>query len=111
MRIFGSLFVVSDIIAVAACAGGRSESPTQSFVSEPTPDVAATVESSVHGTQEAEAAIDATVQARVASILTATQLTATPWPTATLYGTGRSRSPEPTWKPCSAPRCVADARY
>lgn len=111
MRIFGSLFVVSAILTVVACTGGRFESPTQSFVSEPTPDVAATVESSVHGTQEAEAAIDATVQARVASILTAPQLTATPWPTATPYGTGRSSSPGPIWRPCSAPRCVADACY
>ena len=66
MRIIAlMLLAVSVSLGIIACIEGRAEPPMQPQASEPTPDISATVDASVRGTQEAEAAIDATVQAEV----------------------------------------------
>ena len=66
--------ILAIVALAAACTGGETEPSIMPTASGPTPDVPATVEAGVRGTQEVEAGLDATVQARVAATLT----TATP---------------------------------
>ena len=100
MRIVGLIFLTFGAFFAIACTVGQNEPPTQPQVPQPTPDIPATVAASVWSTREAEAAIDAIVQAEVATILTAPQPTATPWPTATLWPTD---TPYPTATPYPSP--------
>ena len=82
------VLVIFGLTAVACTSEAPSPADTQT-ASQPTPDIPATVEAGVRGTREAETAIDATVEAKVAAILTTSapsptpMLTATPWPTNT----------------------------
>ena len=101
------VLVIFGLTAVACTSEAPSPADTQT-ASLPTPDVPATVEAGIRGTREAETAIDATVEAKVAATLTTSapsptpMLTATPrptntpWPTATPYPTP---TPEPTLTP------------
>ena len=70
------VLVIFGLTAVACTSEAPSPADTQT-ASPPTPDVPATVEAGVRGTREAETAIDATVEAKVAATLT----TSTPTPT------------------------------
>ena len=70
------VLVIFGLTAVACTNEAPSPADTQT-ASLPTPDVPATVEAGVRGTREAETAIDATVEAKVAATLT----TSTPAPT------------------------------
>ena len=88
MKIIALIGVVLAIFAIIACNGGPAE---------PTPDINATVAAGIRATQEAEAAIDATVSARVAETATASP-TATPIPTPT-----PTPAPTPTPRPTSVP--------
>ena len=72
--------VIFGLAAVACTSEEPSPADTQT-ASPPTPDVPATVEASILSTREAETAIDATVEAKVAETLTIT--TSTPRPTNT----------------------------
>ena len=71
----------------------------------PTPDVPATVEAGVIATREAETAIDATVEAKVAAALTAPTPTTAPMPTATPRPTN---TPYPTAAPLTV--CAVDSQ-
>ena len=68
------LLVISGLTAVA-CSSEATSTPDQQTESRPTADVPATVEAGVSGTREAETAIDATVEAKVAAALTITSST------------------------------------
>ena len=70
------VLVIFGLTAVACTSEAPSPADTQT-ASQPTPDVPATVEAGIRGTREAETAIDATVEAKVAVTLT----TSTPTPT------------------------------
>ena len=70
------VLVIFGLTAVACTSEAPSPADTQT-ASPPTPDVPATVEAGIRGTSEAEAAIDATMEAKVAATLT----TSTPTPT------------------------------
>ena len=61
--------VISGLTAVACSTGAPSPADTQT-ASRPTADVPATVEAGISGTREAETAVDATVEAKVAETLT-----------------------------------------
>ena len=60
------VLVVFGIAAVACTSEAPSPADNQT-ASQPTPDIPATVEASILSTREAEAAIDATVEAKVAA--------------------------------------------
>ena len=101
------VLVIFGLTAVACTSEAPSPADTQT-ASPPTPDVPATVEAGVRGTREAETAIDATVEAKVAAILTTSapsptpMLTATPRPTNTPWPTstpGQTNTPRPTATP------------
>ena len=96
MKVAGLLLVAVAILSLITCTSRQNEPPTQLQVLQPTPDFPATVEASVGSTLEAEAAIEATVQAKVATFLTTSQSTATPWPTTTPWPTA---APYPTSTP------------
>ena len=70
------VLVIFGLTAVACTSEAPSPADTQT-TSLPTPDVPATVEAGIRATREAETAIDATVEAKVAVTLT----TSTPTPT------------------------------
>ena len=70
------VLVIFGLTAVACTSEAPSPADTQT-ASQPTPDIPATVEAGIRGTREAETAIDATVEAKVAVTLT----TSTPAPT------------------------------
>ena len=101
------VLVIFGLTAVACTSEAPSPADTQT-ASRPTPDVPATVEAGIRGTREAETAIDATVEAKVAATLTTSapsptpMLTATPWPTNTPWPTstpGQTNTPRPTATP------------
>ena len=108
------VLVIFGLTAVACTGEVPSPADTQT-ASLPTPDVPATVEAGIRGTREAETAIDATVEAKVAATLTTSapsptpMLTATPRPTNTPGPTstpGQTNTPRPTATPyrhCSTP--------
>ena len=62
------VLVISCLTAVACSSEAPSPADTQT-ASRPTADVPATVEAGIRGTREAETAIDATVEAKVAADL------------------------------------------
>ena len=97
------VLVIFGLTAVACTSEVPSPADTQT-ASLPTPDVPATVEAGIRGTREAETAIDATVEAKVAATLTTSapsptpMLTATPRPTNTPWPTstpGQTNTPRP----------------
>ena len=101
------VLVIFGLTAVACTGEVPSPADTQT-ASLPTPDVPATVEAGIRGTREAETAIDATVEAKVAATLTTSapsptpMLTATPRPTNTPGPTstpGQTNTPRPTATP------------
>ena len=101
------VLVIFGLTAVACTGEVPSPADTQT-ASLPTPDVPATVEAGIRGTREAETAIDATVEAKVAATLTTSapsptpMLTATPRPTNTPWPTstpGQTNTPRPTPTP------------
>ena len=73
------VLVIFGLAAVACTSEAPSPADTQT-ASPPTPDVPATVEASILGTREAESAVDATVEAKVAETLATSA--PTPMPTA-----------------------------
>ncbi len=85
MKIVALIFLAIATLAVVACANGQSEA---------TPDIDATVQAGIQGTQKAEASINATVEARVAETLAAP--TQRPIPTPTPQPTP---TPDPTQTP------------
>ena len=89
------VLVISGLTAVACSSEAPSTADTQT-ASRPTADVPATVEAGVSGTREAETAIDATVEAKVAETLTTTAPILTPVPAATPRPTN---TPLPTSTP------------
>ena len=96
------VLVIFGLTAVACTSEAPSPADTQT-ASLPTPDVPATVEAGVRGTREAETAIDATVEAKVASTLT----TSAPSPTPMLTGTPRpTNTPWPTSTPGPMPKAT-----
>ena len=97
MRTIASFLLAITTIATVACSSGRTEPSTQPSVSEPTLDVPATVASGIKGTQAAEAAINATVEARVAATLTTPYPSATQWPTATAWPTATEYPTATPW--------------
>ena len=74
------VLVISGLTAVACTSEAPSTADTQT-ASRPTADVPATVEAGIRSTREAETAVDATVEAKVAAALTTS--TSTPGPTNT----------------------------
>ena len=76
------VLVIFGLTAVACTGEVPSPADTQT-ASLPTPDVPATVEAGIRGTREAETAIDATVEAKVAATLTTSAPSPTPMLTAT----------------------------
>ena len=89
------VLVISGLTAVACSSEATSTADTQT-ASRPTADVPATVEAGVSGTREAETAIDATVEAKVAETLTTSTPILTPVPAATPRPTN---TPLPTSTP------------
>ena len=75
------VLVIFGLTAVACSREAPSPTDTQT-ASSPTPDIPATVEASIISTREAETAIEATVEARVAAALTPVVPTSTPMSTA-----------------------------
>ena len=71
------VLVIFGLTAVACTSEAPSPADTQT-ASRPTPDIPATVEAGVRGTREAETAIDATVEAKVAVTLTTSTPASTP---------------------------------
>ena len=63
------VLVISGLTAVACSSEAPSTADTQT-ASRPTADVPATVEAGIRSTREAETAVDATVEAKVAAALT-----------------------------------------
>ena len=63
------VLVIFGLTAVACTSEAPSPADTPT-ASQPTPDVPATVEAGIRGAREAETAIDATVEAKVAVTLT-----------------------------------------
>ena len=76
------VLVIFGLTAVACTSEAPSTADTQT-ASRPTPDIPATVEAGIRATREAETAIDATVEAKVAAILTTSAPSPTPMPKAT----------------------------
>ncbi len=95
MRAIAPVLLAIATLAAIACAFREAKQ---------TPDIDATVEARVRGTQEAEAAIEATVQVRVAATLTAPYPAATPYPTATPHPTS---TPYPTLTPEQEERFIS----
>ena len=99
------VLVIFGLAAVACTSEAPSPSDTQT-ASTSTPDVPATVEAGVIATREAETAIDATVEAKVAAALTAPTPTTAAMPTATPRPTSTPRptaAPDPTATPYPTP--------
>ena len=105
MRAVALLFLTVVMMTTLACPSGQTELPIQPPVSEPTPDIPATVAAGIRGTQTAEAAIDATVEARVAATLTTFYPTNTPRPIARPYPTATPRPANTPW-PTATPAPV-----
>ena len=89
------VLVISGLTAIACTSEAPSTADTQT-ASQPTPDVPTTVEAGIRGTREAETAIDATVEAKVAATLTNSTPIHTPMPAATPRPTN---APLPTSTP------------
>ena len=87
------VLVIFGLTAVACTSEAPSTADTQT-ASRPTPDIPATVEAGIRATREAETAIDATVEAKVAAILTTSAPSPTPMPKATPRPTN---TPWPTY--------------
>ena len=81
MRIIILIVLVISGLTAVACSSEPPSTPAEQTESRPTADVPATVEAGISGTREAETAIDATVEAKVAAALTTS--TSTPAPTNT----------------------------
>ena len=109
------VLVIFGLTAVACTSEAPSPADTQT-ASLPTPDIPATVEAGIRGAREAETAIDATVEAKVAATLTTSTSTPgpmpkatprptnTPWPTSTPVPTNTPRpTPTPTATPAATP--------
>ena len=69
MRIIILIVLVISGLTAVACSGEAPSTADTQTASRPTADVPATVEAGVSGTREAETAIDATVEAKVAAAL------------------------------------------
>ena len=97
------VLVISGLTAVACTSEVPSPADTQTE-SRPTADVPATVEAGISGTREAETAIGATVEAKVAATLTTSTPILTPMPTTTPRPTNAplpTSIPEPTNTPAA----------
>ena len=103
MRIVILIVLVIFGLAAVACTSEAPSPADNQTASQPTPDIPATVEASILGTREAEAAIDATVEAKVAAALTASAPTPAPLPIATPRPTN---TPYPTTTPRPTPTVV-----
>ena len=98
MRIIILIVLVISGLTAVACSSEAPSTVDEQTASRPTADVPATVEAGIRSTREAETAIDATVEAKVAAALT--NATATPYPTPTPEPTLTPR-PTPTPRPTS----------
>ena len=90
------VLAISGLTAVACSSEAPSTEDTQA-TSRPTADVSAMVEAGIRGTREAETAIDATVEAKVAATLTTSSTSApgvTTAPAATAAPMMAETSPE-----------------
>ena len=81
MRILILIVLVISGLTAVACSSEAPSTAEEQAASRPTADVPATVEAGVSSTREAETAIDATVEAKVAAALTTA--TSAPGPTNT----------------------------
>ncbi len=81
MRILILIILVISGLTAVACSSEAPSTAEEQAASRPTADVPATVEAGVSSTREAETAIDATVEAKVAAALTTS--TSAPGPTNT----------------------------
>ena len=81
MRIIILIVLVISGLTAVACSSEAPSTAEEQAASRPTADVPATVEAGVSSTREAETAIDATVEAKVAAALTTS--TSAPGPTNT----------------------------
>ncbi len=107
MRVVLLIFLALVSLTVLACTGGETELTSAPAASEPTYDVAATVEAGIAATREAEASIEATVTARLEATRAAEPTpapTPTPQPTPTATPTPR---PAPTATPTPVPTPTA----
>ena len=98
MRIIILIVLVISGLTAVACSSEAPSTADEQTASRPTADVPATVEAGIRSIREAETAIDATVEAKVAAALT--NATATPYPTPTPEPTLTPR-PTPTPRPTS----------
>ena len=102
MRIIILIVLVISGLTAVACSSEPPSTPTEQTESRPTADVPATVEAGIRGTREAETAIDATVEAKVAAALPTSTSTPAPMPTATPPPTNTpllTSTPGPTTTP------------
>ena len=81
MRIIILLVLVISGLTAVACSGEATSTADEQTASRPTADVPATVEAGIRSTREAETAVDATVEAKVAAASTTS--TSAPGPTDT----------------------------
>ena len=100
VKVVSAVLLAVSVLSAIACTGGTSELATTP--SEPTTDVQGMVDAGIRGTQQAEAALDATVEARVVTTLTTANQTAAPIPTNTPWPT-ITPSPTATPYPTAAP--------
>ena len=103
MRIIILIVLVTFGLTAVACTSEAPSPADTQTASRPTPDIPATVEAGIRATREAETAIDATVEAKVAAILTTSAPSPTPMPKATPRPTNTPR-PTSTPVPTNAPR-------
>ena len=78
MRIIILIVLVISGLTAVACTGETPSTSDEQTASRPTADVPATVEAGISGTREAETAVDATVEAKVAATLTTSTSILTP---------------------------------
>ena len=109
MRIIILIVLVISGLTAVACSSEPPSTPAEQTESRPTVDVPATVEAGISGTREAETAIDATVEAKVAAALTTS--TSTPGPTNTPAATTLSLDEYLTLCATTDIDLAADATY
>ena len=99
--------ILTLLLWAIACTEGSESPPTApTEITEPTPNVQATVEAGIASTREAEASIEATITARVeATKAAAPTATPQPSPTPTSQPTPTQR-PQPTATPHPTPTAV-----
>ena len=105
MKIVALLFAAISVVAVLACAGESQPPADTPAVSEPPPNIAATVEAGIAATKVADQSVEATITASVKATKEAEPApdpTPTPSPTQTPQPTPTSM-PSPTVAPTQRP--------